>query len=183
MGYAVELYFDRQTERKIAALRHVLEEHGIPLMLGKSGDRPHLSLAGFSNVDRAALISLVQEYANGMEQFSVQLSAIGTFPTAENVLFLSPVPTLQLLNYHQEFHQRLIKSKLISSPYYAPANWVPHCSIEMNIPGEKFAGAIELCSQAFKPMQGQFEAIGVIEFWPVKQLATWPLAAPPANRS
>jgi hypothetical protein len=26
-------------------------------------------------------------------------------------------------------------------------------------------------------MFGQFEGIGVIEFWPIRQLATWPLEA------
>jgi 2'-5' RNA ligase len=175
MGYAVELYFDPQTEKNIDDLRQVLKEAGIPSKLGGSGDRPHISLAGFSNVDRDVLISLVQNYAYGLEQFSVQLSAVGVFPADENVLFLSPVPTLQLLHYHQEFHQRLIKSNLVSSPYYAPGNWVPHCSIEINIPREKLPQVIELCTKAFKPMLGQFEGIGVIEFWPIQQLSTWPL--------
>jgi len=183
MGYAVELYFDRQMEQNIADLRHALEENGIPSMLDKSGDRPHISLAGFSNVDRDVLISLVQEYAHGLEQFSVQLSAIGTFPTDENILFLSPVPTHQLLSYHQEFHQRLIKSKLVSSPYYVPANWVPHCSVEIDIPGEKLPRAIELCAKAFKPIHGQFVGIGVIEFWPIKQVASWPLVAKTHQRA
>ena len=177
MGFAVELYFDPQTEQNIADLRQILKEANIPSMLGGSGDRPHISLAGFSNADRDVLISLVQEVADSLEQFPVQLSAIGTFPTDENVLFLSPVPTLQLLNYHQEFHQRLIKSGLASSPYYVPSNWVPHCSVEINIPREKLSKAIELCTKVFQPMHGQFEGIGVVEFWPIKQLAMWPLEA------
>jgi 2'-5' RNA ligase len=177
MGYAVELYFDPQTEQKIKDLRQILTVVDIPSKLGGSGDRPHISVAGFSTVDRDVLISLVQEYAYGLEQFPVQLSAIGTFPTEENVLFLSPAPTLQLISYHQEFHHLLVKSKLVSSPYYAPGNWVPHCSVEINIPEEKLSRAIELCTRAIKPMFGQFEGIGVIEFWPIRQLATWPLEA------
>ena len=175
MGYAVELYFDRQTEQNIADLRHVLIKDGIASKLDKAGDRPHISLAGFSDVDCDVLIMLVREFANSLEPFNIQLSAIGTFPTHENVLFLSPAPTLQLLSYHQEFHQRLTKTKLVSSPYYAPANWVPHCSVEMNIPSQKLSRAIELCAQTFKPMFGRFEEIGVIEFWPIKELAVWAL--------
>lgn len=175
MGYAVLLYFDDQTEQSILNLRHALIEQGFPSMLDKVGDRPHISLAGFSTVDCDILISLVQEYANDMEPFNVQLGAIGTFPTNENVLFLSPAPTIQLLTYHQEFHQQLSKSKLISSPYYAPTNWIPHCSVEMNIPDEQLPKAIEFCSKIFKPIFGQFQEIGVIEFQPIKHLAKWPL--------
>jgi hypothetical protein len=170
MGYAVLLYFDDRTEQSILDLRHALIEQGIPSILDKAGDRPHVSLAGFSNVDCDILISLVQEYANGIEPFNVQLSSISTFPTDEKVLFLSPTPTIQLLTVHQEFHQRLAKSKLISSPYYVLENWVPHCSVEMNIPDDQFPKAIEFCSKVFKPIRGQFQEIGVIEFPPIHQL-------------
>jgi len=177
MGHAVLLYFDHQTEQSILNLRHTLMAQGIPSMLNKVGDRPHVSLAGFSNVDSNILISLVQEYANDIEPFNVQLSAIGTFPTDDNVLFLSPTPTLQLLTYHQELHRRLANSKLISSPYYVPEHWTPHCSVEMNIPDEQLPKAIGFYSKVFKPITGQFQEIGVIEFQPIKSLAKWSLIA------
>ena len=177
MGYAVLLYFDLQTELSVWNLRHALIEQGIPSMLDKAENRPHISLAGFSNTDCDILISLVQEYANDIEPFDVQLGSIGTFPTDENVLFLSPVPTLQLLTHHQEFHNRLAKSKLVSSPYYVPTNWIPHCSVKMNIPDEQLQKAIEFCSKTFKPIIGQFQEIGIVEFQPIKHLAMWPLIA------
>jgi len=174
MGYAVLLYFDEQTEQRIMDLRHTLTEAGIPSLMNKMGDRPHISLAGFSEVDRDSLISLVQEYVTSREQFSVRLGVIGTFPTKENVLFLSPAPTIQLLTYHQEFHQRLAKFKLVSSPYYASESLVPHCTLEMNIPDEQFQKAIEYCHKAFTPLLGQFQEMGVIEYWPIKSLEMWP---------
>jgi 2'-5' RNA ligase len=173
MGYAVLLYFDEQTEWHILELRQTLIEASIPSLMNKMGDRPHISLAGFSGVEGDSLISVVQEFANGRHPFSIQLSAIGLFPTKENVLFLSPVPTIQLLTCHQEFHQRLAKSKLVSSPYYAPESWVPHCTVEMNIPDEQLQRAIEYCIKAFTPIVGQFQEMGVIEYWPIKPLETW----------
>jgi 2'-5' RNA ligase len=173
MGYAALLYFDERMEQRILDLRQALIEAGLPSLMNKMGDRPHISLAGFSEADCDSLISVVQEYANGRQPFSVQLSAIGIFPTKENVLFLSPAPTIQLLTCHQEFHQRLAKSRLISSPYYAPDTWVPHCTVEMNIPDERFQKATEYCIKAFTPMQGEFQEIGVIEYWPIKHLETW----------
>ena len=175
MGHAVLLYFDDQTEKSILNLRHALVGQGIPSVLGKAGDRPHVSLAGFSNADCDILIPLVQDYASNMEAFNVRLSTLGIFPTDENVLFLSPAPTLQLLKYHQEFHRRLAKTNLRSSPYYVPENWTPHCSVEMNLSNEQLSTAIEFCSKTFKPIFGQFQEIGVIEFQPIKILAKWSL--------
>jgi len=177
MGHAVLLYFDHQTEQSILNLRHALMAQDVPSMLDKAGDRPHVSLAGFSNVDPDILIALVQEYVSDIEPFKVQLSGIGMFPTTENVLFLSPTPTLQLLTYHQEFHRRLAKSNLVSSPYYVPENWMPHCSVEMNVPSEQLPKVIEFYSKTFKPILGQFQEIGVIEFHPIKHLAKWLLFA------
>jgi|SRR5215212_1044683 len=176
MGYAVLLYFDEQTEQRVLGLRHALIEQGIPSILDQVGDRPHISLAGFANnIDCDILISLVQEFADGVQPFKVQFSAMGIFPSKENVLFLSPTPTLQLLTYHQEFHRLLAKPKLISSPYYVPENWTPHCSVEMNIPDEQLPKAIEICSKVFTPILGQFQEITVIAFPPIKPLATWSL--------
>lgn len=174
MGYAVELYFDPQTQNSIWDLRYALTEQGILSTIGELGDKPHVSLAVFSDVDCDRLILLTKEFARELQPFNLQLSAISTFPTDENTLFLSPVPTQQLLRFHQEFHRRLAESRLTASSYYLPGNWVPHCTIEMNIPDAQFPKAVEVCKKAFKPLLGQFREIGVIEFRPIKHLANWP---------
>jgi 2'-5' RNA ligase len=174
MGYAVLLYFDRQTEECILDLRRALSEACSLSSSDSMGVRPHISLAGFSEVEPDALLSLVEEYARGLEPFAVQFSAIGIFPTPENVLFLSPVPTSQLLTHHQEFRRQLARSGLSPSLYYAPDNWVPHCTVGMNIPNEQFYQALEFCQTAFEPLAGVFQEIGVIEYWPLKPLGTWP---------
>ena len=173
MGYAVELYFDNQVEKNVWALRHILVEQGISSTLGELGDRPHISLAVFPNVDCDRLISLTREFAAKLEPFSFQLSALGTFPTAENALFLSPVPTQKLLSCHHDFHDRLAESSITPSVYYTPQNWIPHCTVEMNIPDEQLSKAIDLCKKIVKPLLGQFQEIGVVEFRPIKHLATW----------
>jgi 2'-5' RNA ligase len=175
MGYAVELYFDSETEKSIWDLRHALIGQGISSTISELGDRPHISLAVFPNVDCDTLISLTKEYAGKIEPFDFKLSAIGTFPTDENGLFLSPVPTNLLLNCHQGFHDRLAESKITPSAYYIPENWIPHCTVEMNIPDEQLPKAVEVCKKEFKPLLGQFREIGVVEFRPIKHLATWSL--------
>jgi 2'-5' RNA ligase len=176
MGYAVELYFDSQTEKSIWDLRHALIAEGISSTISGLGDRPHVSLAVFAEADPDRLISTSKELADMTEAFDFQLSAIGTFPTEQNVLFLSPVLTSKLLGLHRDFHDRLAEGQLTPSAYYIPGNWIPHCSVEMEIPDEQFSKALELCRKDFKPLHGRFEEIGIVEFRPIKQLAAWPLA-------
>ena len=175
MNYAVLLYFDRETEHSIFNLHDAVFKNEDVSALDKPRLRPHISLAGFSNIDQDRLVSLVQDYANDIEPFDVRLSAIGTFPTEDNVLYISPIPTIQLLTYHEKFHQRLARAKLESSPYYAPARWIPHCTVEMNMSDEQFSEAMEICKNIFSPITGQFQEIGVVEYLPVRQLAAWPL--------
>jgi 2'-5' RNA ligase len=175
LGYAVELYFDSQTEKRVWELRQLLIEHGIASLIGGLGDRPHVSLAVFPEVDCNELISVTKEYANGIEPFDVQFSAIGSFPTIENVLFLSPVLTEKLLDHHSDFHHMLVEAKLTASAYYLPGNWTPHCTVEMNIPDEQFSAAREICKKSFIPFTGQFQEIGVTEFRPIQRLANWSL--------
>jgi 2'-5' RNA ligase len=177
MGYAIELYFDRQTEQSVRKLRRALAEAGIPPVLDLAGERPHVSLAVFSDVDPDRLLPVVRAAAAGTKAFDVRLSAVGTFATDENVLYLVPVPTPELLAIHQELYRRLAQAGLAPSHYYQPGNWVPHCTVEMNVPAERFSTAVALCKHAFKPVQGQFQEIGVVEFRPVKTLAQWPLGA------
>jgi len=175
MKYAVLLYFDRETEESIWKLHDALFKNEAVSTPDKSRLRPHISLAGFSDIDQDMLVSLVQGYANDIEPFEVRLSAIGTFATEDNVLYLSPVPTIQLLRCHEEFHRRLIRSELESSQYYAPARWIPHCTVEMNLSDEQFSEAMEMCKKIFSPMTGQFQEIGVVAYPPTRQLAAWPL--------
>ncbi|MCP4140071.1 MAG: 2'-5' RNA ligase family protein [Chloroflexi bacterium] len=171
MGYAVEFYFDSQTEKSVLNLRHILAEQGISSTLGNLKDRPHISLAVFSDVDCDNLIELTKVFSNHSEPFNFQLGAISTFLTDENVLYLSPIPTRQLLDCHLRFHTQLEKDKLIPSKYYLPTNWMPHCTVEMNIPNEQFARAVEICKKTFSPLHGSFQEIGVVKFRPIKKLA------------
>ena len=69
----------------------------------------------------------------------------------------------QLLTCHHEYHQQLAKSEVGLSPYYAPDSWIPHCTVEMNIPDEQFQKAIEYCNKAFTLIVGQFQEMGAIE--------------------
>jgi 2'-5' RNA ligase len=170
-GFAVELYFDAKTEKSIFSFRDAFYEKGIKPVLGSLDDRPHVSLAVFAGIDQDCLQDLTREFAAQLSRFPVALTALGTFPTPDNVVFLLPVPTIKLLEIHREFHERLKCAALRSSSYYHPGKWVPHCTIEFELPDRQFTKALKTAHQLFQPIKGEFISLGIVAFRPISYIS------------
>ncbi len=170
-GFAVELYFDATTEKSIFGFRNAFYNEGIKPVLGSLDDRPHISLAVFAEIDQACLLGLTQEFAEKLTRFPVELSAIGTFPTQDNVLFLIPVPTIKLLEVHRDFHKQLKCAHIRSSSYYHPGKWIPHCTIEIELPNRQFTKALKIAHQLFQPIKGEFHSLGIVSFRPIDYMS------------
>lgn len=174
-GFAAELYFDTQTEIAIRGFREKIYAAGVDPVSGAMRDRPHVSLAVFSEIDLPCLKDIAEEFSRNHSPFPVTLAAIGTFPTTDNVLFLSPVPTPHLLHIHREFHEQLKCNHMRSSAYYHPLKWVPHCTLELELPDKQFTKALKAAHDFYTPIKGEFESIGIVSFRPIKYLAEYPL--------
>lgn len=170
-GYAVELYFDQQMEDDFFSFRESLYKLGVNPILGKLGDRPHVSLAVFGDVEIDQVVRITSAFAPQCKQLPARLDAFGAFPTASNVVYLLPVPSQPLLELHQQFHEKLQKEKILSSHYYLPGQWVPHCTLEFELPDDQFNLTLQLCKKYFSPIRGTFSSIGVIAFRPIDYLA------------
>ena len=178
MGFAVELYFDRTTEAAVRMLRQAVYASGITPFVDALGDRPHVSLAAFHDLDVAVTVPILQAFAAEVPPFRVSLSAVGFFPTAEGVVFLVPVPTQTLLAAHTRLYQSLEHAGMRTLPYYLPDNWVPHCTVEMQVGSDLLPGVVEACRKAWTPIAGEFVEVGLIEFRPVTPLHLFALRGP-----
>ncbi len=174
-GYAVELYFDQQMEDDFFTFRESLYKLGINPVLGLLGDRPHVSLAVFGDVEIDQVVKITSDFAPRFRQLPAQLDAFGAFPTASNVVYLLPVPSQPLLELHKQFHEQLQKENILSSHYYLPGQWVPHCTLEFELPDDQFNLTLQLCKKYFAPIRGTFSSVGVIAFRPINYLAEFPL--------
>jgi 2'-5' RNA ligase len=174
-GYAVELYFDAETERSIRAFRDSIYKMGVVPVLGALDDRPHVSLAVFGQSDPQKLKKVTALTANQFDPLPVRLEAVGVFPSSSNVLFLYATPSQEILNVHKAFHAVLNQEGIPSSAYYWPDQWVPHCTLEFELPDTQLRLALDLCKQHFTPIRGKFTHLGVIAFRPIKYLADYPL--------
>src|SRR4051812_24333924 len=172
MGFAVELYFDPATERILRDLRSALTAAGVRPVLDEIGDRPHISLAVFSQIDPDQLLPGLENFARDLDPMPLTLSAVGSFPTAEAVLFLAPAITQELMDVHWDFHQMIAGLKLHPHAYYLPDRWVPHCTIAQNIQPELVPTAFDLARKSFKPISGKLTEIGLVRFRPVVSLGS-----------
>lgn len=174
-GYAVELFFDKKMEDEILSFRNSLYKLGIIPVLGDMGDRPHVSLAVFGDMEIDQVIKITSTFCQQCTQLPAQLAAFGAFPTDSNVIYLLPVPSQPLLDLHKEFHDYLHREKILSTHYYLPGQWVPHCTLEFELSDDQLNLAFQLCKKHFSPIYGTFSSIGVIAFRPIAYLAEFHL--------
>jgi 2'-5' RNA ligase len=172
MGFAVEMYFDRTTEDALRGLRLILAQSGVRPVLDELGDRPHISLGVFSQLDVNSFERCLREFARDRSPLFVRLEGVGSFP---GVVFLRPEKTAALLRIHSEFHAPLGKQDVRSTEYYLPGNWVPHCTMAQDVEEALMEKAIQTIGRNFQPMTGEILEMGLVEFRPVVSLYRFPL--------
>ena len=176
MAYAVNLFFDPETELAVRKIRDGMAE-----ALGKPGlsenlSRPHVSLGVYEDgADAAGFSAKLREFAETAEPFDFRLSSLGTFPGNQGVVFLAPVVSRRLLAVHGRFHESFAPYEQFAWPYYLPGNWVPHCTLAMNLAASEVKEAMARAHEGFQGQSGRFQEIGLVEFFPVRDVCTHPL--------
>jgi len=171
MGYAAALVLDEASAETISKL---FEASGSRMLTLEAP--PHVSLAVFEQVDTSRLIDVIGTLAGRVQSLRICFASIGIFPGGENVVFLAPVVTDALLKLHADLHDLLVKAGLESDPYYLPGAWVPHCTITIQ---EALLSTLETIQTIHAAeVMGEYwiSEIQVIEFEPVKSLASFRLA-------
>jgi 2'-5' RNA ligase len=176
MGYAVQLYFNKELEGEFLDVRTALGKVGVTPTLERLGDRPHVSLAVLSEVQVSHCISMIEQISKSQRPLAVDFSAFGAFPTTQGVVYLSPTPSQALLRLHETIYRHLKDIGGLVHEYYLPSSWVPHSTIGFELSAHEVGVALSWLHGNFKPTAGTFSSIGVIEFLPIKELATFELA-------
>jgi 2'-5' RNA ligase len=176
MGYAIVLFFGPPTCQRIEDLRNgISQAAGLPAS-GNGRSRPHITLAVFDLLEPFEPgIRILERFSRTVFPFDIKLESVGWFPTAEGVMFLSPVVTRHLLDVHESLHRLLDEEGLISQSYYRPGKWVPHCTIAAGLPPYAAMMALNeiLRSKVFGWVA--LSEVGLVEFDPIKYLSTFPL--------
>jgi 2'-5' RNA ligase len=179
--YAIAFYLDTECSARFAALQEALAAAGLP-PLPADQFPPHVTLALLQDLDPGRLAGELRAFAATQAPLALLLSAVGTFPGPEGVVYIAPVVTAELLDLHRRLHARLAGLAGVVNPLYAPGAWVPHCTVAYSLPEDRVPAAVGVCraSDAFGPVR--LETLALVEFPPPREIQVCPLGArPPAS--
>lgn len=169
MPYAIEMYFNEESETTLRGLWDELAGVGASLMRD-SGARPHVSLAVCEGLSVPSASDVLDRFASATGTFSLTLASVGIFACAEPVVFLAPKVTAELLELHRRFFAEMDGVAGEWWPHYRPEHWVPHCTVAMGFPRESLGAVMEVCQRARLPLRCSVTEIGLVEFRPIRQL-------------
>ena len=174
MTYAIEMYFDKETEEKIMSLAHKIADNELSTKFLEWKTRPHVTLAVFNDVDENKCVELLKEFVKGKKTIYAFLSGVGMFNETKTV-FLNPSMKRSMYQLHTELYEAFKEFDTQGWEWYLPDALVPHCTVALNSEDEEdaFYKTSELVLREFKKMEGKYTALGLVKItFPVEEIET-----------
>lgn len=174
MQYAVELYYDITTEKRLFDMAQKVADEKISTKFLAYKTRPHLTLACFHDVDEESCIKKLKEFAKSHRIMPAHISSIGMFKDTKTI-FVSPIMNSDMYRFQRELFDKLKDYDTKGYEWYLPDRWVPHCTLALTAEDgeEAFYQASHLLLHEFEKMTGQFVAIGLVKITlPVEEIST-----------
>jgi 2'-5' RNA ligase len=187
---ALVLTFDIQTQTRLDQVISGLEVQGITPYPDGMRAPPHITLAAFTfsataehaleNTQSSGLLpgdlsAQLASLASGTHPIKISLESLGAFNSSQGVVFLAPVVTRQLQDFHSRVQDLLTAYGASLNPYYLPDQWVPHVTLAVEQPPEMLPVIFRACQQAAIFATGMGESLLLADFPPPRQIASYPL--------
>lgn len=183
MQYAIELYYDKETEKRLFDLAQKVADEKISTKFLEWKTRPHLTLACFNDVDEISCIAKLKDFAKIHKVMPAYIGSVGMFNDTKTI-FVSPVMNHNMYQFQRELHESLKDFDTNGWEWYCPDRWVPHCTIALTGEDEQeaFFRASNLVLRKFQKLCGEFVAIGLVKItFPVEEIYTAELCFPSAG--
>lgn len=180
MQYAIELYFDKETERELLRLAQRVADEGLSRTFLNWKTRPHLTLACLNDVDEARCAERLRAFARTHASMPAYLGSIGMFNDTKTV-FALPVMNRSMYQMQAELHEQMRGFDTTGWEWYMPNRWVPHCTLALTGEDEDsaFYRASDLLLHEFRKLSGRFVAVGLVKItFPVQEIETFDLCEP-----
>ena len=178
MKYAIEMYFDKETEAKIMSLPQKVADAGLSTKFLEWKTRPHITMAVFNDIDEKKCIDLLKEFVKDVKAIPAFLDSVAMFNDTK-VVFLNPTMTKSMYQLHDDLYEKLKEFDTQGWEWYMPDGWVPHCTIALNgeDDDEAFYKTSELILREFEKIEGRYESFGLVKItFPVEEIADVPFA-------
>ena len=175
MGWAVILLPDERGGRcRAKNLAGRAPDAGFTSMIYEGDNRPHLSLMVLDTQD-GTLERAAERFAASSRPAAVTFASVGSF--GEDVIYLSPEPTAELLEMNRRLTQELGPLAALADRHYLPGEYRPHMTAAFKIPEGEFARAMRVVKDNFTVFRASFETAAVVKFNPVKIVGIYKLGS------
>lgn len=106
MTYAIEMYFDKETENEIMSLARKVADNQLSTKFLEWKTRPHITLAVFNDVDENKCIHLLEEFVKEVNVIPAFLDSVGVFNDTKTI-FLNPTMTKSMYQLQADLHEKL----------------------------------------------------------------------------
>jgi len=132
-AFAVVLYFDDFTEKRVRQAWEALDSYGVPSAAStyEEGYRPHITLAMLNTPYPEQAAARLRMPLSNVSGLPVSMTSLGFFLTNKSPAYLAVAPTTALMRLHENVHSALGAMETWS--YYRPGNWMPHCTLAMGV--------------------------------------------------
>ncbi len=174
MQYAIELYYDIETEKKLFDLAKRVADEKLSTKFLEWKTRPHLTLACFNDVNEQRCAEQLRDFAQSHKVMPAYIASVGMFNDTKTI-FASPIMTKGMYQFQSELHECFKEYDATGWEWYRPDRWVPHCTLALTGEDEDsvFYKASDLILHEFKKISGKFTAIGLVKItFPVVEIYT-----------
>lgn len=178
MQYAIELYYDKETEQQLYNLAKRVADENLSTKFFEWKTRPHLTLACFNDVDEAKCIEQLKMFSKNHKKMPAYISSVGMFNDTKTI-FVSPIMNASMYQFQRELHECMNEFDTTGWEWYCPNSWMPHCTVALTKDDEEevFYKASDLILREFKKLVGEFVSIGLVKIsFPVEEIHTVDLA-------
>lgn len=175
MAYAIDLFLDEDSDRLIRDIWQELAENDINNSMMSAGNRPHLTLAMFDDIDIEETDELLRIFSDNVGPIILKLIHIGVFPDKESTVFLGAAVEECLLNIHNEFHELFRKFHHEKWDVYLPGEWIPHCTVAIDVSMREALNITEYLIKNYRPLEVKCISIGLVEYPPARVISTYGL--------
>ncbi len=172
MQYAIELYYDKETEAQLQALSQKVADAKLSTKFLEWKTRPHLTLACLNDVDEEKCIEQLKKFAQTHTQMPAYIGSVGMFNDTRTI-FASPMMNDAMYQFQRELHECLQDFDTTGYEWYCPGRWVPHCTLALTKDDAEdvFYKASDLILHEFRKLSGAFVSIGLVKItFPVEEI-------------
>lgn len=166
MPCATTLYFDLETDAAVRRLWQAIEDAGLPSSLLNLGYRPHLTLVVCDTMDFDALRAELPPLVASTPPVSFNFHGLGTFNTAEGVVYLAVTVSQELLALHERIWKLAAPHANGKLQYYMPGIWVPHVTLGYGLEQEQVGQVINSLRKIVLPINGTATELVVTDVSP-----------------